>query len=195
MSLPSGSASTRTPGRSCSRWAARCIASRCENRPPCRYTRPPGVRQQRDGGLERRCRQCRQRFDGSLVLGAGLLQQPVERTSCGRGIRQPSDRPVRQGRQLGAQCDLQIGEPVVAERLREPQHGRRADLGALGQPGGAGQPGARIIGEQGPTDPRSALLSVGRRHSSARATVSSVTASRGSSAAASPSTGHASRSR
>jgi len=49
--------------------------------------------------------------------------------------------------------DLQVGEPVVAEGLREPQHRRRADLGAFGQPGGAGQTRARVVGEQRPADP------------------------------------------
>ena len=114
---------------------------------------PSGVRQQRHRGFERRVRQRGQRFGGPLVLRPRLLQQPVEQTARGRRIRQPGDRAVRLGRQLGAQRDLQIGEPVVAERLREPQHGRRADLGAFGQPGRAGQPGARIVGEKRAADP------------------------------------------
>ena len=127
-----------------------------------------GVRQQRHRGFQRRVRQRGKRFGGPLVLRPRLLQQPVEQTARGRCIGQPGDRAVRLGRQLGTQRDLQIGEPVVAERLREPQHGRRADLGAFGEPGRAGQPGARIVGEQRAADPALGLAQRRQRRSGPR---------------------------
>ena len=42
---------------------------------------------ERHGGLECRRRKCGKRFGGPLVLGARLLQQPVELTARGRGVR------------------------------------------------------------------------------------------------------------
>ena len=118
--------------------------------------RPAGVGQQRDRGVDGGAGHLRQRLLGAFVLRAGLVQQAVQRAGirrAGGGGRQPGDRPVGLGRQLGAQRHLQIGEPFVAKGLREPEHGRRAHFGAFGEPCGAGQPGARIVGEQRPADP------------------------------------------
>ncbi len=129
------------------------MASRCENRPPCRYSGRPvsdssatAASSAEAGSCGQRCRRPARSAPAPAAAGG--------RAGRRRAVhRQPGDRAVGLRRQLGAQRDLQIGEPVVAEGLREPQHGRRADLGAFGEPGGAGQAGARIVGEQRAADP------------------------------------------
>ena len=152
------------------------MASSWEKRPPCRYSVRP-VSASSATAASRGIRQ-RPTFYRSLVLGARLLQQAIEQAARGRRIRQPGDRAARPGRQLGAQRDLEIGEAVVAQRLGEPQHGRRADVGAFGQPGRTGQPGARIVREQCPADPALGLAQRRQRRAGRTATVSSVTVSR-----------------
>ena len=53
------------------------------------------VGQERDGGLQRRSRKQRKRFESALILGSALLQQPIEEAACGRRVRQPGDRSAR----------------------------------------------------------------------------------------------------
>ena len=96
----------------------------------------------------------RQRLGGLVVLRAAPAAAGGRAGRPRQGVfGRPGDRPAGLGGQLGAQRDLQVGEPVVAERLREPQHRRRADLGAFGKPGGADQPGARDSRRAAPGPP------------------------------------------